>query len=81
MDNSSKPSRCPVCEGSKFELAPSSIAVEDKINNSYNLVRCSACQTVVGAVDSYGLSSIMLKIAHHLGMDMATFKSETTGGK
>jgi hypothetical protein len=64
MDNSSKPSRCPKCEGSKFEKTATNL---DDESPGYLFVRCASCQTVVGVVETYNVARRINLLIHALG--------------
>ncbi len=61
-------STCIKCEGHLFELAehdPGGFA-----QHKYNLVQCSGCGTVVGAVDYYNLGTLIHQLAEKLGVPL-----------
>jgi len=62
-----KPSKCPKCENSEFEVVN-----ETPVNSNYELifVRCTNCHTVVGAIDYYNVGALIKKLALKLKIDI-----------
>ena len=60
-------SKCPKCEKSHFETV-----VESPQNSNYKLqfVRCWHCQTVVGVLDYYNISTLLKVLAKRLGTNL-----------
>lgn len=50
-------SKCPSCEHSAFEAVP----VVNKTGQSFCLIQCVSCGTVVGAIDDVKVTSIVRK--------------------
>lgn len=65
--NEKKPSRCPKCETTEFEVVN-----ETPVNSNYELifVRCTQCQTVVGVIDYYNVGTLIKKLAQKLKVDL-----------
>ncbi len=62
-----KPSKCPKCENTKFEVVN-----ETPVNSNYELifVRCTSCHSVVGTIDFYNIGSLIKKLADKLKIDL-----------
>lgn len=50
-------SKCPACRHSEFEAVP----VVNKTGQSFCLIQCVACGTVVGAIDDVKVASVVRK--------------------
>lgn len=60
-------SKCPKCDGWKFEVATESL--KDS-NYKLNFVRCSTCGCVVGVMDLYDIGYLVNKLAQKLKVSL-----------
>jgi uncharacterized Zn finger protein len=58
-------SKCPKCDGISFELVNANIA---RAGHPLRFVRCASCGVVVGVVDSYNISALIIELARRLNI-------------
>ena len=61
-------SKCPRCEGTSFEIVEAK-RLKDA-NFRMNFIQCSSCGTVVGVTSFHDVSSLLIKLAERLGVDL-----------
>lgn len=61
-------SRCPKCEGTRFELKENGSVLGAKFKLMF--VQCAACGAVVGVTDYFNVPAMLQKLGKKLGIEL-----------